>query len=118
MEQTLANYIADNTTFILGTDLFLTTLITGVEEGIIIRLETLLSSDAGLFFRNVEALIMFKDYVAANNKFETLFSLFEARRGTLDGTWTVAGDIIGRYEGIDQNFDRHVFRLNFEISYH
>lgn len=117
MEQTLAEYIADNSTLSLGTDLFLATLVSGTEEGVIVRFERLLGSDAGLFFRNVELLIMFKDYVAANNMFHTLFTLFEARRGTLEGTWTVRSEVLGSYEGIDKNFDRHVFRLNFEIAY-
>jgi hypothetical protein len=117
LETTIATYIQSETEHVLGTDIFLAHLPKGTEEGLIVRFDTDVFNEINFNRFNVNILIMYQDYVVSRNNFEELLILFNSKRGTLDGSWTVSSEVTGRYLGLDRNFNRYAFSVEFEIHY-
>ena len=116
VESTIAEYIADETSFVLGTDITLSDLEEEDREGISFRLLSNVDADGILSTAIIDTLLFYYDYVIGRGHLDTLASLFDARRGTIDGTWTVAGEVLSQYLGKDP-IGRYVFAIRSEISY-
>lgn len=117
VEETIAEYIAAQTSFATGTDLFLNVLPKETREGIAVRVIRHIESDGDLHRAYIAVLIFYHEYPTARDHQDTLSELFDDKRGSLDGSWSVASEIDGENLGKDE-LDRQVLGINFIASYH
>ena len=117
VEETIANYIAAQTDFVAGTDLFLNVLPKETREGIAVRVIRHIESDGDLHRAYIAVLIFYNEYPTARDHQDDLSELFDAKRGSLDGSWSVASEVDAENLGKDE-IDRQVLGVNFIASYH
>jgi hypothetical protein len=116
VESTVAEFIADETSFVLGEDIFLSDLFEDTREGLAIRFERNLDAVGKLSQCALNIFLMYYDYTVCRGHVETLTELFDSSRGTEDGSWTVADEVISEYCGKDP-IGRYVFVVGLKISY-
>lgn len=116
VEETIAEYIAAQTAFATGTDIFLATLPTETREGIVIRLIRDVVAWGRLTFGFVTILLFYQDYPTARANQDTISALMDNYRGSLDGSWAVAGEVEAENLGLD-SLNRYVTSVNFLASY-
>lgn len=116
LEETIANYIAGNTSLVTGTDIFLHSFPEGFEEGVIVRCGNEVASFEPLRNNSTRLLIFYRDYIDSRNIVEVLMVLLNSKRGTLDGTWTITGELNTEELGEDQE-GRFGFSIELSLSY-
>ncbi|HID30662.1 MAG TPA: hypothetical protein EYP19_11740 [Desulfobacterales bacterium] len=117
VEEDVANYIASNSDFAVGTDIFLGTLPSGTREGMIVRNVRELEAFSALNLAYISIVLFYRSYSTAAESQATVSDLLNNRRGTLDGTWCVASDKVEREDlGID-TLNRYVKSVSCIVGY-
>jgi hypothetical protein len=116
IEETVAEYIASNTTHSTGTDLFLQYFVNEVDEGIVVVGRTIFAEHTPMWATIIRILVAYFDYITTRTKTYELINLFNNKRGTVDGTWTISGPIETEDLGKDEN-NRFVFCIEIKVNY-
>jgi len=116
VESTIAEYIADETSLVLGEDIYLSELFEDDREGLSVNFGHNLDADGKLSYCSLNIFLFYYDYVVCRGHVDTLTALFDSARGTTDGSWTVAEEVSSQYLGKDQA-GRYVFSIGLKISY-
>ena len=111
----IGDFIANNTRFVKGTDLFLNYLPQPTKEGVAVRFIS--SSGSGrLKTAFVVVYYISRDWSLGDREIRALREILIKHRGLSGVGWSILGDIEVGNEGLDEA-KRQVTSLNFRVSY-
>ena len=114
VEQDIAEYIAEEASLVLGTDIFNENLASSKKEGISVLLNRKLQNFASFDFALIQILIFKHDYVVGNNLMTTITTLLNDYRGTDE--WGTINSVRSEHLGMD-SANRNIFSISVEIAY-
>jgi len=114
---TIANYIADNTNFALGTDIFMFNLPSTEHEGIVIAPGFIFGDFSDFRKQTLDILCYYRNPNTCDTNSLIILDLMDNMRGTAhSASWCVSSTIESRSIGKDQ-YGRYVRYITCEISY-
>lgn len=116
VEETIATYLASNTSLTKGVDLFLADFPPSTREGVVLRLLNIKETSGTLAQANLIIMVFKKDYITGRDLSLTIISTLNNVRGSLDGSWTPFNEIKFNDYGKDE-LDRYNFTVSCPITF-
>lgn len=114
IEETIATYIANNTSFQLGTDIFLSSLPRDDREGLTVKYMTAINGFASDTYPLVVIILQYKDYTVARDNVSTIVDLLQSKYGKISPDWGILGEVNITNYGIDE-YGRYSFGVAVNV---
>ena len=116
VEDEIATFLVDNAGYTKGTDLWLNVLPEETREGVAVRIIRQEEIDGHLVRAYVAIFAFYYEYPIARSKMDAISAALDDRRGSSDGTWSVAGPVESQALGPD-NLARNVLVVTFPVTF-
>lgn len=116
MLRTLAQYLADNTSLILGDSLWLHNIPENDTEGCIVKRIKLLQNFGTLQNTRFAIFFFHKSWTSQENLLATAADLFMNLYGLTDASWGISDEVETQDFGIDE-FDRYISAIFVNIQH-
>jgi len=112
----VATYVYTGLDLTPGTDFFLHNLPQGVSEGVVLQSISLSEGFYGLSLTRMSVFFLYPSWATIKTNIDILTDILHYAYGTLDGTWSLTGDISTENYGID-DLDRYISAVSFTVAY-